>query len=435
MSSKNNAKQSGWIPEALPLSRLVGLAAGIWMILVSGPGWVQPSLTDEAPRYSVLAGLDVLAEEHFKPLRGKRVAVVADRTAVSKEGRGIGALLFEHPEIDLASVFCPSEETWGESPSRKSALQFPYPLVRLQSPDYALPIERLKAVDLLIYDVQDLGIRTYPRLTLLIAAMKAAASASVPLCILDRPDLMGGRSMRGPVPEPGRTGFAAALPIPVQYALTPGELARMIRGEGWLGIENPLDLQIVELQGWKRGWWLDETDLPWACPEPGLQNLSALAFYPGMRLLDGTNLNRGQGTIQPYLQLGAPWIDAATLAKRMNAPKLPGFEFIPIRFTPEEALESLPGVPYAGQICDGLAFQFHSRRNVDSIRMLMHLLGVLIETEPEHFRFNASFSALTGRNDIESFLRSGGNPDMLLLQWRDPIRNFARLRKPYLIYP
>ncbi len=405
------------------------------MALFAAPGRAQLSATEEAPRHPVLAGLDVLESENFLTFRGKKVAVVADRTAVSKEGRGIGSLLFDHPEIDLAAVFCPSDETWGESSSSVPNRQFPYSLVRLNPPDYTIPLERLKGVDALIHDVQDLGVRTYPRLALLPAAMRAADAASVPLYILDRPDPMGGTRVRGPVAEPSLQNPGAPLPLPIQYALTPGELARLIRGEGWLGIGPSLDLRIVEMQGWKRGWWLDETDLPWACPEPGLQNLSALAFYPGMRLLDGTNLSRGQGTFQPYLHAGAPWIDAATLAERMNAPRLPGFEFMPTRFTPEEALHLSPITPYAGQSCYGLAFQFQSRQSVDSIRMVMNLLSVLTKIEPEQFQFNESFSTLTGRPDIESFLRSGGNPDMLLPRWRDSLRDYARLRKTCLIYP
>jgi len=433
MFSKNSARQSAWIPENLSLRRLVCLAAGIWISLFANPGQSQQSATEEAPRHSVLAGLDVLESENFQTFRGKRVAVVADQTAVSKNGRGIGSLLFEHPEIDLAAVFCPSDETWATSSSEPNP-RFPYSLVRLNLPDYFIPPERLKGLDALIYDIQDLGIRTYPRLALLFAAMRAADAASVPLYILDRPDPMGGTRVRGPVPEPSLQNPGARLPIPIQYALTPGELARLIRGKGWLGIGPSLDLRIVEMQGWKRGWWLDETDLPWACPEPGLQNLSALAFYPGMRLLDGTNLSRGQGTFQPYLQAGAPWIEAATLAERMNAPRLPGFEFMPTRFSPEETPHSPLGTPYVGQSCYGLAFQFQSRQNVDSIRMAMNLLGVLIKIEPERFQFNESFSNLTGRQDIESFLRSGGNPDMLLLRWRDSIRDYARLRKTCLIY-
>jgi uncharacterized protein YbbC (DUF1343 family) len=434
MFSINSAKQSAWIPELSLLSRIVCLAAGVWMTLFANQAQAQPSATEEAPRHSVLAGLDVLESENFQTFRKKKVAVVTDRTAVSKNGRGIGSLLFEQPEVDLATVFCPLDETWEDSSSPDSAMRFPYALVRLHPPDYAIPPERLKSLDALIHDVQDLGIRTYPRLALLTAAMRAAASASIPLYVLDRPDPMGGTRVRGPLPEPNNKNLYAQLPIPIQYALTPGELARLIQGEGWLGIGPSLDLRIVEMQGWKRGWWLDETDLPWACPEPGLLNLSALAFYPGMRLLDGTNLSRGQGTFQPYLQVGAPWIEAATLAKRMNAPRLPGFEFMPTRFTPEEAARSPLGIPYAGQSCYGLAFQFQSRQNVDSIRMVMNLLSILIKNEPEQFQFNESFSHLTGRQDIESFLRSGGNPDMLLLQWRDSIRDYARLRNDYLIY-
>ena len=300
-------------------------------------------------------------EQDFKPLWGKRVGIIADHTSITKQGEHIATLIFNHPQVTLGALFVPeSSLEWGtkKDPSQGFAdlfAQVPMSLLAEGIPRF--PDEILKGLDVLIYNLQDIGIRSYPGLAVLVAAMQLSSAKQIPLLLLDRPNPINGNKLGGPLfhlngPAPG-----CGYPIPILYGLTPGELAQMMNGEGWLGPDSKALLEVIPMEGWQRRLRYDETDLPWIPPFLDVANLEALAFYPGLRLLDEANLNVGQGTIQPYLKVGAPWIESASWSKRMNSRRLPGLQFWPTGYEPVSKPEAGSSPKYAGQLCQGLIFQ------------------------------------------------------------------------------
>ena len=248
----------------------------------------------------------------------------------------------------------------------------------------------LKDVDVLVFDIQDVGARFYTYLYTMSLAMEAAVENGKRFVVLDRPNPINGVQVEGPVLEPAFATFVGLYPIPVRYGLTVGELARMINGEGWLTGHFTADLTVVPLTGWQRDMWYDQTDLRFINPSPNMPDLETATLYPGLCLLEGTNVSEGRGTPKPFLQFGAPWIDPNALATRLNALNLPGLRFAPASFTPTSS-------KHQGKLCHGVEIALMDRN-----RLVPFWTGVLIVNEirrmyPNQFEWNAShFDRLCG---------------------------------------
>lgn len=400
---------------------------------------LPPTHVPAASGAPVWSGLDVLVEQDFEPLWGLSVGVVTNHTGVTKTGKHIADLLYEHPKVRLAALFGPEHGFWGQevagaplrSVTEERTLVPVYSLYgRTAKPTAAM----LRGIDILLYDVQDLGVRFCTYISTMGLAMEAAAEQNIPFLVLDRPNPIGGEILGGPVLDLELRSFLGRYPIPIRYGLTPGELAQMINGEGWLEGARKADLRVIGLRGWKRSLWHDETDLLWIAPSPNLPTIDTAAFYPGVCLFEGTNLNEGRGTRQPFRQVAAPWIDSASWAKRINARRLPGVIFAPVAFTPV----SLPGKclkpRYQDQLCHGVYFEYPDKRSFEPIRMTLYLLADLARHYPEQFKFSPYFTTLIGQKGVDQWLLEGKNPDGLILQWEAHLRRYRAQSRKYLLY-
>jgi uncharacterized protein YbbC (DUF1343 family) len=373
----------------------------------------------------VQTGIDVLEAENFALLRGKRVGLITNHTGVDSAGRRTADVLAHAPGVKLVALFSPEHGMTGvvDAPVANStdaatglAVYSLFGEARRPTP------EMLMGLDALVFDVQDAGVRFYTYITTMAYCMEAAAHSHISFVVLDRPDPLGGEAIEGPMLDPERTSFVGYFPMPVRYAMTMGELARMFNAENKIGA----DLRVVSMKGWRRGERFGETGITWIAPSPNLRTPEAAFLYPGIEILQAAGLSVGRGTEKPFEILGAPWIRAEELADALNARKIAGVSFVPTRFTPHEA-------PYKDQECEGVTIHLGDARLLRSMRMGLEIANALHRLYPREFQMGKMISLLGSQATIERMSR-GDDPAQIEAGWASELGRFRRMRGKYLLY-
>ncbi len=272
----------------------------------------------------VLTGFDVLQRNGFAQLSGRRVGLITNHTGINRHGESIAKLLQESKQVELVALFSPEHGFAGTldqakiSDARDNATGLK--VFSLYGKTRTPTAESLSGIDTLVFDIQDIGTRFYTYISTMGGAMRAAAEHGVRFVVLDRPNPIGGTVVQGPVLDKGSESFVGFHPIAVRHGMTTGELATMFRDE----LKLDLELTVIRMEGWQRGMMFDETGLLWVNPSPNMRSLTQAILYPGIGLLETTNLSVGRGTDTPFEVVGAPWIDAVTLARELNASDLAG---------------------------------------------------------------------------------------------------------------
>ncbi len=376
---------------------------------------------------NVYTGLDVLARRGFDLLRGKRVGLVTNPTGLDRDGhRNIDDMIAAG--IHVTAAFAP-EHGWSgklDGPvanSRDAATGVPvYSTYESANGSHMLPAAGVNRVNLLVYDIQDVGVRFYTFETTLAYTLETAAARHIPVIVLDRPDPLDGIHVEGPALAPDETSFIGYFPgMPVRNGMTVGELARMFNRA------IHADLHVVRMRGWSRGDFYDETGLAWVDPSPNLRNLDETVLYPGVAEIEYTNVSVGRGTDTPFELVGAPWIDARQFAAALNARRLPGIRFMPISFTPESSR-------YAHQLCHGVSLILTSREQLDSPEMGIELASALARLYPRQWE-SAEMHKEVGSQAIVDAIRSGEDPRRIEASWQRSLKAFEALRQHYLLYP
>jgi uncharacterized protein YbbC (DUF1343 family) len=409
------------------------LAAILAVAGVSHTGSRMPGTarSGEQPRLSYTAsarvqtGIDVLEAENFAPLQGKRVGFITNQTGVDSAGRRTVDVLAHAPGVKLVALFSPEHGIAGvvDAPvvnSTDAATRLPvYSLfgdARRPTP------EMLKDVDVLVFDVQDAGVRFYTYISTMAYCMEAAAKNHILFVVLDRPDPLGGEAIEGPMLDPERTSFVGYFPMPVRYAMTLGELARMFNAENKIGA----DLRVVSMKGWRRSETFGDTGIAWIAPSPNLRTPEAAFLYPGIEILQAAGVSVGRGTERPFEILGAPWIHAEELADALNARKIAGVGFAPARFTPHEA-------PYKDQECEGVTIHLGDAGLLRSMRMGLEISDALHRLYPQQFQLGKMIVLLGSQATIERLSR-GDDPAEIEAGWASELDGFRRMREKYLLY-
>ncbi len=386
------------------------------------------SLVPGAPRPAtvVRTGLDVLAEQGFAPLHGHAIGLITNQTGVDAKGRRNVDLLASTPGVRLVAIFSPEHGITGLESTDVANSRDPatgLPIWSLYGPTRRPTSEMLHGINLLVFDIQDVGARYYTYLTTLVYVMEEAGRRGIPVVVLDRPNPITGRVVEGPVMDPDLKSFTAPHPIPVRTGLTIGEFGRLVAGERKL----PVSLTVIPVSGWDRGRWFDETGLPWVNPSPNIRSVTQALLYSGVGLLESTNLSVGRGTDSPFEVVGAPWIDAPRLAEVLNRVRLPGVRFDPGTFTPADD-------HYANTPCWGVRLVVTDRDAVRPVTVALALARVLREHHRDQFRAENIQHLLVHRPTMWAFLRS--EPLDRLVTWTEVGRtNFLNRRASYLIYP
>lgn len=378
---------------------------------------------------SVLTGIDVLETQDFELLKGKRIGLLTNQTGVDSSGRRTIDVLAHAPGVQLTAIFSPEHGVTGEldvthvGNSRDAATGIPvYSVYGGTDAARRPPLDVLKQLDAVVFDLQDAGVRFYTYETTLGYFLEAAAKAGVPLIVLDRPNPVTGVLVQGPVSEPGRENFTNYGLVPVRNGMTMGELAQMFNSEHNIHAR----LTVVAMQGWMRGDWLDSTGVEWINPSPNLRSLAEAEVYPGVGLIEGTNISVGRGTETPFELVGAPWINAHEFAAYLNARQIPGVRFVPITFTPTSSV-------YSGQPCHGVNIVLTNREFLDGPEFGIELAAALLKLYPQQYHVEKILDILASKAVYDELAR-GEDPHRIDLDWQGDLMKFEKIREKYLIY-
>lgn len=374
----------------------------------------------------VKTGLDVLVEQNFQALAGKRIGLATNQTGITADGsRNID--VFAHAaNIKLTAIFSfehgisgTREDTHiGNSVDEATGV----PIYSLYNEDVRKPTpDMLKDVDVLVYDKQDNGARFYTSVTSMAYLMEAAAEHHIPYYVLDRPNGINGVDIAGPPLDAKYVSFVTYMPgFPMRDGMTMGEMAEYFNGEKKLGA----DLHVIKMQGWKRSMWFDDTGLEWVNPSPNIRNMTEAILYPGTVLLEGKFVSVGRGTDTPFEIVGAPWFHGREMAAYMNAREIPGVRFVPRRFRPTAAV-------FKDQDCEGLDVELVNRSVFDPVLMGLELVSATLKLYPGKFE---PTMRLLGSDEVLAKLKAGESGRQILNDYHAQLEQFRQTRAKYLLY-
>ncbi|HXK62682.1 MAG TPA: DUF1343 domain-containing protein [Acidobacteriota bacterium] len=372
---------------------------------------------------TVQVGADrIFEKDYFQWIKGKRIGLITNPTGVDSKMRLTADLLDSHPEVSLTALFAPEHGLYGAAQAGEKVTSTKN-IYSLYGENRAPTSEMLADVDVLIYDIQDVGVRFYTYLSTMYESMKAAAAHGIPFIVLDRPNPIDATRVQGVVLEPGYESFVGIYRMPIRYGMTVGEMARLMNSEGRLGC----DLRVVPLRGWKREDWYDETGLQWIFPSPNIPTLATATVYPGTCLIEGTNLSEGRGTTRPFELFGAPWLDSKRLAEALNTIGLQGVHFRAQAFTPWFS-------KHKGELCQGIQIHVLDRDTFDPIRTVLHILHQIMTLQPGRLEFNRAFDRLCGTSQVREALLRGDKPATIENSWKTDLEHFRQIREKYLLY-
>ncbi|MHB8501542.1 MAG: exo-beta-N-acetylmuramidase NamZ family protein [Candidatus Acidiferrales bacterium] len=373
----------------------------------------------------VQTGLDVLEAEKFAPLRGKHVGLITNHTGLDALGRSTIERLFHAPGVQLVALFSPEHGISGSADEKVSSSKDPttgLPTYSLYGESLRPTDEMLSGIDTLVFDIQDAGVRFYTYTTTMAYAMEEAAKHHIAFYVLDRPDLLGGDIIEGPMLDPDKTNFVGYYPLPIRYALTIGELAQFFNGENHIGC----DLHVIAMKNWHRNYFFESTGIRWVPPSPNLRTIKGSMLYPGIEILQNAGVSVGRGTQAPFEEFGAPWIDGAEVAAQLNALHLPGLRFADQPFIPVSGL-------YAGQRCGGVGIRITDRAAVRSVRASLEIAVILQKLYPAQFKFE-KLLVLMGNAETIRQLEAGVAPEQIVESWSAALAKYDETRRKYFLY-
>lgn len=373
----------------------------------------------------VLNGIDVLERDGFKELQGLRVGLITNHTGRDHAGRQTIDVLREAPGVKLTSLFSPEHGIRGEADEKVSDSvdeKTGLPVYSLYGETRRPTPEQLKNLDALVFDVQDVGSRFYTYIATLGYAMEEASKAKIPVFVLDRPNPVGGVIVDGPVADEDRLSFTAYHTIPVRHGMTVGELARLFDEQRKIGC----DLRVVKMEGWRRAMWFDATGQTWVNPSPNMRSLTEATLYPGVGLLETTNVSVGRGTDTPFELIGAPWLDGRRLASYLNGRGLAGVRFVPVRFTPRASV-------FKDKECGGINLVVTDRAAFRSVRAGLEIAVALRKLYPQDWKVDDYARLLVNADTLERVKRAD-EPDTIARSWQARLDEFRRARARVLLY-
>jgi uncharacterized protein YbbC (DUF1343 family) len=382
---------------------------------------------------SVKNGIDVLEEHGFDVLqvagRKKKIGLVTNQTGVDLEGRRTIDVLASAAGVTLEAIFSPEHgvtgtlDTTDVKNSKDAATGVPVYSVYGGTDAARRPAaEVMKSLDAVVIDIQDAGVRFYTYETTLGYFLEAAAAAGIEVIVLDRPDPITGSFVQGPVADAGHESFTNYWTVPVRHGMTLGELAKMFNVERKINAK----LTVVPMEGWQRGDWFDSTGLGWVNPSPNLRSLTEATLYPGVALIEGTNVSVGRGTDTPFEVVGAPWIKGRELAAYLNGRGIGGVRFVPVMFTPSSAV-------YGGVKCEGVNVVLNERNALDAPELGIELAAALQKLYPADFKIGRMAELLVNQAPFDG-LMAGRDPRRIAQDWQEELGKFEVVRKKYLIY-
>jgi uncharacterized protein YbbC (DUF1343 family)/CubicO group peptidase (beta-lactamase class C family) len=396
-------------------------------LLASLARWNPPRASQPAmvPDAQVVTGIDVLERDGFKQLAGMRIGLITNHTGRNRAGRSTIDVLFKAPGVKLLALFSPEHGIRGlldDKVSDTKDEQTGLPIYSLYGESRRPKPEHLKDLDALVFDIQDIGARFYTYISTLGYAMEEAAKVKLPVYVLDRANPINGVDVEGPIADSDKLSFVVYHAIPVRHGMTVGELAQLFNEQRKIGA----DVRVIKMENWRRAMWFDSTNLTWINPSPNMRSLAQATLYPGVGLLETTNVSVGRGTDTPFEVMGAPWLDGQRLASYLNARQIPGVRFVPVRFTPKSSV-------HKDQECGGINIIATDRTRLQSVSMGIEIAAALRHLHPSDWKVD-SFNRLLASGDVFERVKRGDPPDSIIRSWATPLDQFKQARARVLLY-
>jgi uncharacterized protein YbbC (DUF1343 family) len=419
----------------------------------SPPGGTGESVVSPASR--VKPGVEVFLEKYLDLVRGKKVGLITNPSGVTSRLESTIDVFRRTPEVQLVALYGPEHGVRGDAQAGEyvpyyidekykipvfslygQSMKPPPGMLRdmdefmrtfdSSRPNKALEPGMTKGIDVLIFDIQDVGTRVYTYQATMALAMQAAAEAGIDYIVLDRPNPINGLDTEGPILEyPEFSSLVGLYPVPLRFGLTMGELARLYNEQF---LEKKAKLTVIPMEGWTRDMWFDKTGLPWVIPSPNMPTLETAVVYPGQVFLEGTNVSEGRGTARPFEFFGAPWIDGFELTRKLNGLGLPGVKFREQWFTPTSS-------KFKGENCGGAQIHVTDRKTFRPLETSLHVIKTIREMYPEKFQFHEKyFDRIMGTSKVRLALEAGKSVPEIVAGFARGLSDFAELRKPYLLY-
>lgn len=386
---------------------------------------VSGATTNSLAEVKVLTGIDVLERDGFKQLAGMKIGLVTNHTGRNREGRSIIDVLNQANGVRLVALFSPEHGIRGladEKISDSKDEQTGLPIYSLYGETRRPKLDQLKELDALVFDIQDIGTRFYTYISTLGYVMEEAAKARLPVFVLDRPNPIGGVAVEGPIADADKLSFTAYHTIPVRHGMTIGELAQLFNQQRQIGC----DLRVIKMEGWRRNLWFDETNLTWINPSPNMRSLTEATLYPGIGLLETTNVSVGRGTDTPFEIVGAPWMKGSQLAESLNSRRIAGVRFVPIRFKPAASV-------FKGEECEGVNIIITDRANFRPLLTGIEIATTLRRLYPEQWKVDSYLRLLVNADTLERVKRGDAAAD-IVQSWNERLEDFRRARAKFLLY-
>lgn len=407
------------------------------------------------PQKKVKPGIEVFLKNHLDLVKGKRVGLITNPTGVDSNLKSTIDLFYKNPEINLVALYGPEHGVRGNAQAgeyipfyideKYSIPVFslygqsmkPEPGMLKEIDEYMRSFDTtqtgkipessmVKSVDVLIFDIQDVGTRIYTYIATMAFCMQASAENGIHFIVFDRPNPINGIDIEGPILDyPEYSSFVGLYPIPVRHGMTVGELAAFFNDKF---LEKKVTLTVIPMEGWKRDMWYDDTHLPWVIPSPNMPTLNTATVYPGQVFLEGTNVSEGRGTTKPFEFFGAPWIDGHDLIKKLNGLKLPGVKFREARFTPSFS-------KYKEALCGGAQIHIIDRNQYRPFESSLSVIKTIMNMYPDNFKFyNEYFDKIMGTSRVRKALEKGMDIKEIIGSYNKELDNFFELREIYLLY-
>lgn len=399
------------------------------------PGAQAINNTSKENRQNFKTGLERLLENEMSVLEGKKVGLITNPTGIDRNLNSIVDVLYNHPNIELKALYGPEHGVRGSAQAGQYVEFYTDPATGL--PVYSLygatkkpTPEMLEGIDVLVFDIQDVGTRFYTYIYTMAYAMEAAKENNIPFVVLDRPNPLGGEQVEGPVLDPTYSSFIGLYPIPLKHGMTVGELANLFNEEFGIGA----DLEVVEMKGWKRSWAYEDSGLEWVLPSPNMPTKDTALVYPGSALIEGTNVSEGRGTTKPFELIGAPFINGDQLAKKLNEEALPGVKFRSASFIPVSS-------KHVGKLSHGIEIHVTDDKLFQPVLTGITLVKAIHDLYPNDFQFRAEdsrgisfFDLLVGNGWIREYIESGRSVDDIVSRYNEELNTFKDVREEYLLY-
>lgn len=379
-------------------------------------------------KHKFALGAEMLMKNEKKLLKGKRVGLITNPTGVDQNLNSVVDLLNNDPDIQLEALYGPEHGVRGDAQAGQYVDYYidevtGLPVYSLYGKTRKPTPEMLENIDVLVFDIQDVGTRFYTYIYTMALAMEAAQEKGIPFIVLDRPNPLGGKKVEGPVLDPEFASFVGQYAIPLRHGMTVGELAKLFNKEFDIGA----NLTVVKMKGWKRNAYFNETGLQFVMPSPNMPTLETALAYPGAALIEGTNVSEGRGTTKPFELIGAPFISSPELVTRLNQLDLPGVTFRAASFTPTFSKHS-------GKLSHGVQIHITDRNKYEPVETGLHIVKTIKDLYPEQVQLTPFFDNLIGNGWIRPAIENGMTVEEMESRWQKDLKEFEKVRKKYLMY-